>query len=126
MSKLIESLHLEYDFTPDPSPIYASTDGGNPNTVDLGVMISNATEGPVTLEKIEITIPVGVDDSGDLSAAPNLPSPVFDTQAFPNLSITSAGSVVTIQNTDGSDLTVSVIQPLAFTLPDIAIGTVFG
>ncbi len=120
------SLQLEYDITPDPSPIYASYDGDNPNTVNLDVLISNATEGPVTLEKIEITIPVGADVSGDLSAATNLPSPAYDTQAYPNLNITSSASVVTIQTKDNSNLTVSVTQPLAFTLPAIAVGTVFG
>ncbi len=126
MSNGSSPLQLKYVFTPDPSPIYQSADGANPNTVDLGVIVSNATEETVALEKIQIEIPVGADVSGDLSSATTLPSPVYDTSTFSNLDITSSGSVVTIQTKDGTNLTVSVIQPLTFTLSGIQVGTVYG
>jgi len=120
-------MELEYVFTPDPGPtIYASADTGQPNEVSLGVLISTGTSWPVTVARLEIEIPVGANDSSKLSPAPVLPAPAFDTQANPTLSITSAGSVVTIATNDGSNVTISSTRPLAFALPGIAVGPVPG
>ena len=58
--------------------------------------------------------------------AQDLPFPAYDQSTFPNLSITSSGSVVTIETIDGTNLIISVTQPLSFTLPGIQVGTIFG
>ena len=74
MSKT-EDLELGYEFDPTPSPIYASADNQDLNLVSVKVTVSNPTNGPVTLSKLEIQIPVGADVDGDLSPATNLPAP---------------------------------------------------
>lgn len=121
-----ENLELGYQFDPAPSPIYASADSNNLNQVTLKVTVSNPTNGPVTLSKIEIHIPVGADIDGDLSPATNLPAPVPDTAKTPNLGITSKGSTVTIARTDGTGLTISVTAQIIFSLPGITVGTFAG
>jgi DNA-binding beta-propeller fold protein YncE len=115
---------LAYDFEPAPRPIYASADRSNLNLVSLTVTVTNSTDGPITLSKIEIQIPVGADVDGDISSAPNLPAPVFDANT--NISMTSTGSTVTIQTMDGTPLTISVTAQIIFSLPDITVNTLTG
>lgn len=121
-----DDLELGYQFDPSPSPIYASADSNNLNLVNLRVTVSNPTNGPAILSKLEIHIPVGADIDGDLSPANNLPAPILETAAIPNVSITSKGSTVMIAPADGTVLTVSVTAQIIFSLPHITVGTFAG
>ena len=87
-------LKLKYDFTPRPSPIQASVSTDNPNTIDLTVMISDPKTFPVTITQLTIEIPVGHESARDLSAAPDLPQPAYDTSG--QWQINSSGSIVNI------------------------------
>ena len=116
------ALTLKYVFTPSPNPIRASTGGANPNTIDLEIMISNPTLDPVTMQSITIEIPVGENSARSLSPKSSLPGPVPATSGI--WSITSSGSTITIETSDGSPGTIS--DNLIFNLKDITVNDTAG
>src|SRR5579872_7376178 len=120
MSDVTGTLQLSYTFIPAPNPIRASVGGGNPNAVDLQVMVSNSTTSPITLQEVLIQIPLGDNISGDLSSSQNLPSP---RNVTPGYTVTVQGSTVTILPPDGMFHT---NVPVLFTLPGIVVNQVAG
>lgn len=115
-------LQLRYAFTSTPDPIRASAAGANPNSVDLEVMASNSEDRPVILQKVVISIPVGADVPGTLSAAPSLPPPVCDT-SIP-WELTAAGSDITIRPKIGQSGTLA--GTIVFTVRGIHVNEVAG
>jgi YVTN family beta-propeller protein len=113
-------LKLKYAFTSDPNPIRASVAGADPNVIDLQVMISNSHSFAVTVQRLEIQIPVGHDSAGDLSAADSLPSPTPDPSG--NWQFSSSGSVVTI--VPGPENSGAIgSEPILCTLPGLQVNT---
>jgi DNA-binding beta-propeller fold protein YncE len=115
-------LALAYAFVPSPTPILASVAGANPSTVSLQVLVSNPSTQGVTLTKIQIVIPTGIEASRDISTAPSLPAPTYDT-SIP-WHITTDGSVVTIVPARGRPG--QVTSPIVFTLPGIQVNHTAG
>jgi hypothetical protein len=117
------SLKMAYNFASDPDPILASEQGATANLASLRIMISNRTTNAVSLDKIEIKIPVGEDTARALSTDATLPQPINNTSELCSLS--SSGSVVTITAAQG-DALIMEGQPLVFELNDINVNTVAG
>jgi YVTN family beta-propeller protein len=111
------SLSLSYAFVPSPTPILASASGANPNTIDLQAIVSNPGLSASALARISIEIPTGLNDSLDISTAPNLPPPTYDT-TIP-WTIQTEGSTITIEPASGSIGTVT--SPIVFVLPGIQV-----
>jgi hypothetical protein len=111
------SLQLEYQFKSTPDLILASAAGSNPNTVDPEVMISNRSLSGTAMREIIIQIPTGEESRLAISMARDLPDPCYDT-AIP-WTISSSGSVVTIQPKAGASGTLT--GPIIFTLPGIQV-----
>jgi hypothetical protein len=103
----MSNLKLKYAFNPTPNPIRASAKGANANQITLQVMIDRPGPGApdVTVEKIEIQIPMGSGLDHVLSAGSNLPSPTYD----PNYDCSSQWKITT--PTDGGDTVTIQPQP---------------
>lgn len=114
-------LQLDYAFLPSPNPIQCSVPGANPSRVDLQVMISNPHSDPVTMRRITLEIPVGEDSAADLSDAPHLPQPAFDS-TIPWTITVSASEVLIEPVGDTGRLTSSIV----FHLPGIAVNQTAG
>jgi DNA-binding beta-propeller fold protein YncE len=117
MVQATASLALDYAFVSSPNPIRASVGGANPNTIDVQVIVSNGSNNAVTIRAISIELPTGQEVSGDISTAPNLPQPSYDT-TIP-WTITTAGSTVSIVPLSGASG--EVTAPILFTLPGIQV-----
>jgi DNA-binding beta-propeller fold protein YncE len=92
-------LQLSYIFSPNPNPIRASVSGGNPQVVDLEIIISNPLVDSVEIDEINIEIPMGADNARSLSAAPKLPQP--DNKTSGPWTIKADEAKIVITPTDG-------------------------
>lgn len=122
MNGASSTLSLEYAFLPTPNQILVSVAGANPSTISLQVIVSPPATTPVTVTHIQIGIPTGQEIAGDLSTAPNLPPPTYDTTG--PWTISANGPTVTIAPTTGS--AGSVTAPIVFTLPSIQVNEIVG
>src|SRR3954464_5279919 len=113
------SLQLDYAFLPRPNPIRASPKGGDPNTIDLDVLVSNPQLSPVRAQRVVIHIPCGDDSDRTLSADRNLPEPRYEPGS--GWAVTSSGSDVTLVPPNGR-----VAGSFLLTLPSIAVNTTPG
>ncbi len=109
---------LTYDVSPNPTPIYASVKGPNPNEIDLIVSITNDTKALLSPSKIAVQIPVGANIGQDLSSNPQLPPPVFNQTLFSQWKVITSGDLLIIQPQAGASLGA---DSLIVTIPGIQV-----
>jgi hypothetical protein len=111
------TIRLAYAFLPNSNPIRATVQGGNPNRVDLQVIVSNPTLSTISMARMTIEIPTGEESSRAISTAPSLPTPTYDT-SIP-WTISSSAGTDTIAPRAGA--IGQVLSPIIFTLPGIQV-----
>ena len=105
---------LEYAFAATPEQILVSTHDA-PSRVSLQVIVSPRDLDPVTVDQIEIQIPVGPDAastlSGSLPEAVYGPDPDMPGNATPPWTIVVSGGTITITPSQGSPGVINPIRP---------------